>query len=861
MMDQKAPLSQHTPMMQQYLAIKDDYPTSLVFYRMGDFYELFFDDAKVAAQVLDITLTSRGQSAGEPIPMAGVPYHAAENYQARLLNAGLAVVVCEQVGIPGESKGPVAREVTRILTPGTVTDEAFVESGQELWVAALNTQGLTYSVALGSVSRGEILIYDQLSKQAFDSLITRVEPKECLTQDADLFHTETRQVMVPAWHYTLDQLSRELDRTYQVKDARGVGLSDVSDQGLEATAALLTYLHDTQRTELMHFSRPQLVRDDDRVVLDQTTQKNLELTRTLRGDRKHTLLWVLDQTSTAMGSRELARWITTPFRDSTIPQQRLHHIRALIGSGFTSVINHHLKRIGDLERIVARIGLKSARPRDLTRLRDSLNELPELQCRLTQSDEASIQALGLRITLLESVKTLLHKALESEPPVIISAGGVIREGYDAELDQLRRFSRDASSLLTDMEDAERTTSGINSLKLGYNRVHGYYFEISKATLATQEAPLHFQRRQTLKNAERFTTPELKTFEDKALSAESQALSRERHLYEALFNPLMDAISDLKHLTQTLAELDVLNSLALVASHERWVEPVLSDTVEVNILQGRHPVIEKANTDPFVPNDVHLDANQSLSLITGPNMGGKSTYMRQTALIALLARIGSFVPADQASIGPIDRIFTRIGASDDLAGGRSTFMVEMTETAAILAEATDQSLVLMDEVGRGTSTFDGLALAWASAEALAKHRALTLFATHYFELTHLPDSEPTAFNVHLTAQVSGDHIVFLHRVMSGPTSQSYGLHVARRAGVPDHIIGRAASYLVELESQQVALNQTQAPQADLFHQPPDPLVTQLSHIDPDDLSPREAWSTLEALVLKARESLGDSDTNA
>jgi DNA mismatch repair protein MutS len=562
-----------------------------------------------------------------------------------------------------------------------------------------------------------------------------------------------------------------------------------------------------------------------------------------------------------MGSRELSRWITTPFRDSTIPQQRLHHIRALIGSGFTSVINHHLKRIGDLERIVARIGLKSARPRDLTRLRDSLNELPELQCRLTQSDEASIQALGLRITLLESVKTLLHKALESEPSVIISAGGVIREGYDAELDQLRRFSRDASSLLTDMEDAERTTSGINSLKLGYNRVHGYYFEISKATLATQEAPLHFQRRQTLKNAERFTTPELKTFEDKALSAESQALSRERHLYEALFDPLMDAISDLKHLTQTLAELDVLNSLALVASHERWVEPVLSDTVEVNILQGRHPVIEKANTDPFVPNDVHLDANQSLSLITGPNMGGKSTYMRQTALIALLARIGSFVPADQASIGPIDRIFTRIGASDDLAGGRSTFMVEMTETAAILAEATDQSLVLMDEVGRGTSTFDGLALAWASAEALAKHRALTLFATHYFELTHLPDSEPTAFNVHLTAQVSGDHIVFLHRVMSGPTSQSYGLHVARRAGVPDHIIGRAASYLAELESQQVALNQTQAPQADLFHQPPDPLVTQLSHIDPDDLSPREAWSTLEALVLKARESLGDSDTNA
>ena len=411
-----------------------------------------------------------------------------------------------------------------------------------------------------------------------------------------------------------------------------------------------------------------------------------------------------------------------------------------------------------------------------------------------------------------------------------------------------------------MEETERTNSGINGLKLGYNRVHGYYFEISKASLAIQEAPIHFQRRQTLKNAERFTTPELKTFEDKALSAESQALGRERHLFEALFKPLNESINDLKELTQSLAALDVLTSLATVASQERWVEPALSDTVEINIINGRHPVIEKANTDPFVPNDTLLNSARSLSLITGPNMGGKSTYMRQTALITLLARIGSFVPADSASIGPVDRIFTRIGASDDLAGGRSTFMVEMTETAAILAEATDRSLVLMDEVGRGTSTFDGLALAWASAEALAKRSALTLFATHYFELTSLPDSEPAAFNVHLTAQVTGDHIVFLHQVMDGPTSQSHGLHVARRAGVPDEIIGRAASYLAELESQQVALNRHQAPQVDLFRQPPDPVVGLLARLDPDDLSPREAWATLETLVLKARKSLGDSEIN-
>ena len=564
-MDQTAPPPQHTPMMQQYLAIKEQYPTSLVFYRMGDFYELFFDDAKVAAETLDITLTSRGQSAGEPIPMAGVPYHAAENYQARLLNAGLAVVVCEQIGVPGESKGPVAREVTRILTPGTVTDDAFMEAGQEPSVAALNTHGLNYSVVIGSVSRGEILIYDQLSRESLDSLFARIEPNECLVQDTGLVAPQILQVEVPAWHYTLDQLSRELDRTYQVSEIAGLGLSEVSEQGLEATAALLTYLHDTQRTELVHFSRPKHVRDDDRVILDQTTQKNLELIRTLRGERRHTLLWVLDQTSTAMGSRELARWITAPYRDGGVPQRRITNVRELIDSGLTTIITHHLKRIGDLERIVARIGLQSARPRDLTRLRDSLKELPELKERLTQSNYASVSTIGRDILVLGDIQQLLDRALKSEPSVVISAGGVIREGYDEQLDQLRRFSRDASSLLTEMEETERTNSGISGLKLGYNRVHGYYFEISRASLATQEPPIHFQRRQTLKNAERFTTPELKTFEDKALSAESQALGRERHLYEALFKPLNESINDLKDLTQSLAALDVLTSLATVAS--------------------------------------------------------------------------------------------------------------------------------------------------------------------------------------------------------------------------------------------------------------------------------------------------------
>ncbi len=849
-------MSHHTPMMQQYLSIKEQHPQALVFYRMGDFYELFFDDAKIAARTLDITLTKRGQSSGEPIPMAGVPYHAAENYQARLLNAGHAVVICEQVGIASETKGLVAREVTRILTPGTVTDDAFTESIQELWVAALNSHGLSFSAALGSVSRGEILIYDELSRNELDGLLTRIAPKECLTRHVDLMPDQMRLVDSPSWHFSMDQLSRELDRAYKVHDPSGLGLSDVSKQGLEATGALLTYLHDTQRTELIHFSRPKLVRDNDSVILDRTTQTNLELTRTLKGDRKHTLLWVLDQTSTAMGSRELSRWVTSPYSNHIIPEQRLARIKDLIHSGLGPVIRKHLKGIGDIERIVARIGLRSARPRDLARLRDSLKNLPELKSRLAKAAEPEIQGLSERILLLEEIYQLLASALEDEPSVVISAGNVIRKHYDDELDDLRRFSRDAAGLLTEMEQTERDASGIAGLKLGYNRVHGYFFEISRVTLATHDAPLHFQRRQTLKNAERFTTPELKIFEDKALSAEAQALSLERSLFEALFEPLISAIDSFKNLAQNLSELDALNSLAEVASAYRWTQPLLTDTLEISIIKGRHPVIEKASQDAFIPNDVSLNSDQSLALITGPNMGGKSTYMRQTALITLLARIGSFVPADHATIGPIDRIFTRIGASDDLVGGRSTFMVEMTETANILSEATSRSLVLMDEVGRGTSTYDGLALAWAVAETLAKRRALTLFATHYFELTNLSDSESSTFNIHLTAQVEGEHIIFLHRVMKGPASQSYGLHVARRAGVPQETIGRATSYLAELESQQMSLSQQYTTQEELPNQWLDPLVSQLASIDLNDLSPREAWSALEVLVSKAKGLLGD-----
>lgn len=848
----------HTPMMQQYLAIKANHPEALVFYRMGDFYELFYEDAKKAAAALDITLTARGQSAGEPIPMAGVPYHAAENYQARLLNAGFSVVVCEQVGIPGESKGPVAREVTRILTPGTVTDEAFVQAGDELWVMAVAGDALIHSACFASVSRGEIIIYDQVSTASLDSLVARMRPRECLTQDSAPSAFEGKVVQTPAWHFSLEQLDRELERTYGVSDRHGMDLADASAPALEATAALLTYLYDTQRTALLHFERPRVERSHTELTLDHTTQKNLELLTTLRGEKKHSLWWVLDRTATAMGSRELSRWITTPSRDNTMVRARQEKIRALIEAGILTDLHHHLGQMGDIERIIARIGLGSAKPRDLTRLRDSLRAIPGLKDRLTETQQATLDALAGALNPLPELAALLTRALMDEPALVISAGGVIRDGYDPELDRLRHFSVDANQLLLTMEREEREASGLTGLKLGYNRVHGYYFELSKAALGQTEVPAHFQRRQTLKNAERFTTPQLKTFEDQALSAESQALKRERLLYEGLFEPLLESLAELKALSRAIAHLDVLGGLAAVARESGWVAPELSDVPEIHIKAGRHPVIEKAHPTPFVPNDTALAEGQSLALITGPNMGGKSTYMRQTALIVILARMGSYVPAQSARIGTLDRIFTRIGASDDLAGGRSTFMVEMTETAAILAEATAASLVLMDEVGRGTSTFDGLALAWAGAESLAERGALTLFATHYFELTRLAETYRQVFNIHLTAQVSGESIVFLHRVAEGPTSRSYGLHVARKAGLPDAVLGRAASYLAELEAGQQAISAPTAPQPDLFSIAPDPIVSALAKLDLDGMSPREAWTTLEHWVEKARRSLGDSD---
>lgn len=843
--------AEHTPMMQQYLAIKAEYPTQLVFYRMGDFYELFYRDAEIAAQVLDITLTQRGQSAGEPIPMAGVPHHAAENYQARLLRAGHAIVVCEQVGVPGETKGPMRREVSRILTPGTVVEEGLSDPNRDLWVAAICATNATFGVAFGSVSLGEIQVYDALSGADLGAVLARYRPADVLvTEGMQVPELDKPPQVAAPWHFSAENLLRELDRTYGVGDPNGLGLGDASPALQGSLAALLTYLHDTQRTALTHLKRPTWIRTQQHVGLDRATIRNLELLETLRGTREGSLWEVIDVTQTPMGSRMLGRWITEPYRENSEPARRLAMISALCADASLPSVQRKLKGIGDLERVLARIALGSARPRDLTRIRASLEGLPELTSLLPE--DPSFDRMRPTLDPHPELCHLLQLALVDEPPVLIRDGGVIRDGFDPELDRLRGFSRDADQTLRDLEAEARLESQLPTLKLGYNRVHGYYFEISVAQLAGAALPETFIRRQSLKNAERFTTAALKQFEDQALSAESRALTREKSLYTALFDPLQTALSTLSALASSIAELDVLVALADTALRHQWVAPVLLDAPEIQIRGGRHPVVEIKSRDPFVPNDVSLTATQSMQLITGPNMGGKSTFMRQTALIALLARMGSFVPATSAAIGPLDRLFTRIGASDDLAGGRSTFMVEMTETAAILSHATPASLVLMDEVGRGTSTYDGLALAWASAQALAERGAFTLFATHYFELTQLPETHSGVGNLHLSATVAGDTIVFLHQVLAGPTSRSYGLHVARRAGVPDAVIGRAQAYLAKLEHEMVSTPQHK--QADLFAVAPDPLIAALARIDIEDLSPKAAWSVLEQLIVDAKARL-------
>ena len=838
-------------MMRQYLAIKAEYPDMLLFYRMGDFYELFYDDAKQAASLLDITLTARGKSGGNPIPMAGVPYHAVEGYLAKLVRKGESVAICEQVGDPATSKGPVERKVTRIVTPGTLTDEALLAETRDNLVAAVFAGESHIGVAWLDLAGGRFLLTEVPDIEALQAEIERLRPAEVLVDEDQALDDSLREgirvTRRPPWHFELDSATRLLSAQFGTRDLSGFGCAGFPS-GVVAAGALLQYVTDTQKTTLPHLQSITAERREDAVIMDGPTRRNLELEESLSGHREHTLAGVMDHCQSPMGSRLLRRWIQRPLRDPQVLMGRYQAVETLQARGTTARLQADLNGIGDVERILARVALRSARPRDLRQLAESLSRLPGLRTCLADLESPLLGDLREQVGEHRRQHGLLTKAIIDTPPMLIRDGGVIADGYDDELDDLRAIAANADQYLLDLEAREKQRTGIATLKLGYNRVHGYYIEISKGQ--ADKAPVEYVRRQTLKGAERYITPELKEFEDKVLGARERALAREKWLYEDLLDRLHEVLATMQQTAFALAELDVLACFAERADTLQLARPVLADTPCIDIQGGRHLVVEQVIDTPFVANDVSLDDSQRLLVITGPNMGGKSTYMRQTALIAILAHIGSFVPAESLRIGPLDRIFTRIGASDDLAGGRSTFMVEMTETATILHNATEQSLVLMDEIGRGTSTFDGLSLAWAAAHYMGEAaRAFTLFATHYFELTALADEILACRNVHLDATEHAGELVFLHAVKPGPANQSYGLQVAALAGVPKAVIRRAQRYLATLEALQSAHAESPQRQLDFAVAEAgvdDELRDAIDALDPDAMTPREALDALYRL---------------
>jgi DNA mismatch repair protein MutS len=841
--------SQHTPMMRQFLAIKEAHPDELLFYRMGDFYELFYRDAEIAAPVLDITLTSRGKSAGEPIPMAGVPYHAAESYLAKLVRAGFSVAIAEQIGNPNESKGPVERKVVRVVTPGTLTDESLLDASGDALIVSVFRHQLRAGIAWMDLSSGRFLVTEVEGDEALSAELQRLSPAELLLpEDASITtladHVAVRRLAT--WQFDEDSARTQLNQHFQTRDLSGFGCDELS-LAIAAAGCLLDYVKDTQRNELPHLTSIRHERQSDSVILDAATRRNLEIDLNLHGGEDNTLFSVYNSTATAMGTRHLKRWLHRPVRVRSVLEDRLDAVSRLAQNYAFETTRQALKPISDLERILARVALRSSRPRDLTRLRDSLWALPALVT-ATPQDTNLLQALRSDIGQYPELCELLSKALVESPPVVIRDGGVLAEGYDEELDELRGISENAGEYLVDIERREREATGLSTLKVGYNRVHGYYIEISRQQ--SDQAPDTYQRRQTLKNVERFITPELKQFEDKALSSRSRALAREKFLYEALVERIAEDLLPLQRTSRAICDLDVLACFAERADALSLSRPSFSDEAQLDISNGRHPVVEQVSDKPFIANNTLLNEQRRMLLITGPNMGGKSTYMRQNALIVLLAHCGAFVPADSVALSLVDRIFTRIGSSDDLASGLSTFMVEMTETANILHNATEKSLVLMDEVGRGTSTFDGLSIAWASAVALAERvRALTFFATHYFELTALPDDHASMANVHLDATEHEDHVVFMHHIQEGPANRSFGLEVAKLAGVPTGVLLHARQKLGELESQQMAERPPAiGGQEDLFSTPTvnSPALDVLSDIDPDQLSPKEALDALYTL---------------
>ena len=849
-------MESHTPMMRQYLAIKAQHPNILLFYRMGDFYELFFDDAKRAAELLDISLTARGKSGGEPIPMAGVPYHAVESYLARLVKMGESVAICEQVGDPATSKGPVERQVQRIVTPGTVTDEALLEERRDNVLAAVYGHKDSFGLAWLDITSGRFLVTELQGEDQLSAELQRLHPAELLYPEGfawfDLISHIKGVRRRPEWEFDQQTAAQQLNAQFGTQDLSGFGVGNIT-LALGAAGCVLQYVKDTQRTALPHIRAITLEQQSTRVQLDAATRRNLELTRNLSGGVEHTLFAVLDKTATAMGSRLLQRYLHAPITDREELSARQQAIGALLEGDYPQ-LQAQLKQIGDIERIMARLALRSARPRDFARLKLALNALPELQASLAPYSASLLASLATTISTYPELATLLDRAIIDNPPVVIRDGGVIAPGYNADLDELRDLSQGATDYLHQLEQREREATGIATLKVGYNKVHGFFIEVSRANSGA--VPAHYIRRQTLKNNERYITPELKEHEDKVLTSQSRALALEKQLYDALFDHITPHLDKLIDSAQSLAKLDVLVTLAERAETLEYHAPKLVDVPGITYQNGRHPVVEEVMDGPFIPNPLNMNTQQRTMVITGPNMGGKSTFMRQTALIVLMAYIGSYVPAEQAEIGPVDKIFTRIGASDDLASGRSTFMVEMTETANILHNATPYSLVLMDEIGRGTSTYDGLSLAWACAEYLATQlNAFTLFATHYFELTELANQLDGVSNLHLDAVEHDDTIRFMHTVESGAASKSYGLQVAQLAGVPKAVIGAAKLRLKQLEQSAKASGSsentkqiaTAATQQSLFVQPePSAVELALAGIDPDDLTPKQALALIYEL---------------
>ena len=856
---------EHTPLMRQFFAAKAEHPDVLMFFRMGDFYELFYDDARKAARLLDITLTQRGSSGGQPIPMAGVPVHAYEGYLARLVALGESVAICEQIGDPALAKGLVERKVVRIVTPGTVTDEALLNERRDTLLLALSRGKQGYGLAWADLASGRFLVNEVDGIDALEAELARLQPAELLLPDEEGWPPSVLEYnglrRRAPWLFDADSGRRQLLQFFGLHDLSGFGIDD-KPRAIGAAGALLGYVEETQKQRLPHLTSIAVEASDGAIAMNAATRRHLELDSRIDGDSRATLLGVMDSTITPMGGRLLRRWLHRPLRDRHVLGERQHAVATLIDRRVEDDLREAFRALGDVERILTRVALRSARPRDLSTLRDGLGLLPALRTILAPLDSPRLQALAAELGEHAGHAQLLASAIVPQPPVLARDGGIFAEGYDADLDELRRLSTHADQFLVDLEIREREASGIPTLKVGYNRVHGYYIEISKGQ--SGKAPTHYTRRQTLTGAERYITEELKAFEDKVLSARERSLSREKLLYEGLLDALNENLEPLKRCAAALSELDVLASFAERAQVLDWSKPELTDAPGLRIERGRHPVVEAVRAEPFEPNDLVLDdealgLGRRMLVITGPNMGGKSTYMRQNALIVLLAHIGSFVPAARAVIGPIDRILTRIGAGDDLARGQSTFMVEMAETSYILHHATSESLVLMDEIGRGTSTYDGLALADACARHLASvNRSYTLFATHYFELTALAEPGSGIANVHLDAvehhdKQRGDTLVFMHAVKDGPADRSFGLQVAALAGLPKAVVRQARARLAELEQQgrdapsvPMTAQALDAPQQIGLFVPTSAALDALAALEPDELTPKQALEALYRL---------------